>query len=149
MFSYIQTKKKKKISFFSCLIYLCLCIYSFVDVLHYIHLQERQLMYFYAFVIQKKKMTCGNMGKNIKSYATIPTLHSLAKGGKPYGKKSLSIGQTKHDSVWSYTFFDSPSPKTTRKNSKFLFDFNLQRITQILCNPLQNSSTLASLLSDR
>ena len=37
------------------------------------------------------------MGKNIKSYATIPTLHSLGKGGKPHGKKSQSISQTKHD----------------------------------------------------
>ena len=32
------------------------------------------------------------MGKNIKSYATIPTLHSMGKGGKPHGKKSQSIG---------------------------------------------------------
>ena len=43
-------------------------------------------------------MTLGNMGKNIKSYAIIPTLHSLGKGGKPYGKKSQSINQTKQDS---------------------------------------------------
>ena len=96
-----SNKEKKRFLFFSCLMYLCLCIYSFVDVLHYIHLQDRQLMYFYTFVIQKKKKkktARGNMGKNIKSYATIPTLHSLGKGRKPYGKKSQSIGQTKHDS---------------------------------------------------
>ena len=70
---------------------------------------------------KKKKKGPMAMGKNIKSYATIPTLHSLGKGGKPHGKKSQSIGQTKHD--WPYTFFDSPSSKTTCKNSKFLFQF--------------------------
>ena len=47
------------------------------------------------------------MGKNIKSYATIPTLHSLGKGGKPYSKKSQSIGQTKHNS--GYTHFLIPN----------------------------------------
>ena len=46
------------------------------------------------------------MGKNIKSYATIPTLHSPEKGGKPHGKKSQSISQTKHDS--DHTHFSIP-----------------------------------------
>ena len=70
-------------------------------------------------------MTRGNMGKNIKSYATIPTLHSPEKGGKPYGKKSQSIGQTKHDS--GRTHFLIPCLlKLHVKIPKFLFDFNLQ-----------------------
>ena len=63
------------------------------------------------------------MGKNIKSYATIPTLHSLEKGGKPIGKKSQSIGQTKH--VSGRTHFSIPRLlKTTCKNSKFLFQIS-------------------------
>ena len=50
---------------------------------------------------QKKKKKKGPLEtwvKNITSYATIPTLHSPGKGRKPYGKKSQSISQTKHDS---------------------------------------------------
>ena len=53
--SYIQSKKKKDFFFLSMSMYLCLCIYFFVDVLHNIHLQDRQLVYFYAFVNSKKK----------------------------------------------------------------------------------------------
>ena len=96
---------------------------------------------------KRKKRTRGNMGKNIKSYATIPTLHSLGKGGKPHGKKSQSIGQTKHDS--GRTHFSIPHLlKLHVKIPNFFFDLNLQQITQISCNSLQNSSTLASILSD-
>ena len=87
------------------------------------------------------------MGKNIKSYATIPTLHSPGKGGKPHSKKSQSISQTKHDS--GHTHFLIPCLlKLYVKIPNFFFDLNLQRITQISCNLLQNSSTLASILSD-
>ena len=87
------------------------------------------------------------MGKNIKSYATTPTLHSPGKGGKPHGKKSQSIDQTKHNS--GHTCFSIPRLlKLHVKIPNFFFDLNLQQITQILCNSLQNSSTLASILSD-
>ena len=65
------------------------------------------------------------MGKNIKSYATIPTLHSPGKGGKPHGKKSQSIGQTKHDS--GRTHFLSPRLlKLHVKIPNFFFDLKLQ-----------------------
>ena len=98
---------------------------------------------------KKKKTIHGNMGKSIKSYVTIPTLQSPGKGGKPYGKKSQSLGLIKHNSGRTH-FFDSPSSETTCKNSKFLFflDLNLQQIMQISRNSLQNSSTLVSILSD-
>ena len=119
--------------------------FFFVDVLHYICLQDKQLMYLYTLVNlkkKKKKKNCGNMGQNIKSYVTIPTLHSPGKGGKPHGKMSQSIGQTKHDS--GCTHFSIPHLlKLHVKNQNFFFDLNLQRITQILYNSLQNLSTLA------
>ena len=87
------------------------------------------------------------MGKNIKSYATIPTLHSLGKGGKPHSKKSQSIGQRKHDSGRTH-FLIPRLLKLDVKIPNFCFDLNLQRIMQISHNSLQNSSTLASILSD-
>ena len=87
------------------------------------------------------------MGKNIKSYATIPTLHYPGKGGKPDGKKFQSISQTKHDS--GRTHFSIPRLlKLHVKIPNFFFDLNLQQIMQISCNLLQNSSALASILSD-
>ena len=87
------------------------------------------------------------MGKNIKSYATIPTLHSLGKRGKPHGKKSQPIGKTKHGS--GHTHFLVPHLlKLHVKIPNFFFNLKLQQITQISCNSLQNSSTLASILSD-
>ena len=56
------------------------------------------------------------MGKNIKSYATNPTL-SLGKGGKPHGKKSQSLD-------WSgprlnSTYFGIPVFKIANKISLF------------------------------
>ena len=35
----------------------------------------------------------GNIGKKVKSYATIPTLHSLGKGGKPHGKNPSPLAK--------------------------------------------------------
>ena len=106
-FSYIQTKKKYL--FFSC---LCLCIYVYVFILcrcATLYPSPRQttrvLLRFCKFKKKKKKKTHGNMGKNVKSYATIPTLHSPGKGGKPHSKKSQSIGQTKHDSGCTHFSF--------------------------------------------
>ena len=36
------------------------------------------------------------MGKNIKSYATIPTLRSPGKGEKPHGKSPSPLAKTKN-----------------------------------------------------
>ena len=74
------------------------------------------------------------MGKNIKSYATIPTLHSLGKGGKPHGKKSQSIG---FKTQLNHAILGSPSLKLRAKFSfsKFLFQSKLQQIMQILHIP--------------
>ena len=72
------------------------CLYHSICRCAILYLSARQLVYFCTFVIQKKKI---DPWKHvIKSYATIPTLHSPGKGGKPYSKKSQSIGQTKHNS---------------------------------------------------
>ena len=63
------------------------------------------------------------MGKNIKSYATIPTLHSLGKGWKPYDKKFQSISQTKHDSGHTQFLI----PRLLKLHIKIpKFHFNLQ-----------------------
>ena len=73
----------------------------------------------------KKKRTHGNMGKNIKIYATILTLHSPGKGGKPHSKKSQSISQTKHDS--DHTHFLIPRLLQLHvKIPNFFFNLNLQ-----------------------
>ena len=97
---------------------LSLCIYFLVDVLHYICLQDRQLVYFYAFVNlkkkKKKKKKCGNMGKNIKSYAIVPTLHSPGKGWKPHGKK-VSVHQLKQKNGLTIHSWVLPSSKFTGK----------------------------------
>ena len=78
-------KQRKKRFFFLVYVFVFMSMYLFfVDVLHYIRLQDRQLVYFYA---------CGNMGKNVKSYATIPTLHSPGKGGKPHGKRPSPLAK--------------------------------------------------------
>ena len=69
---------------------------------------------------EKKKTTRGNMGKYIKSYATITTLHSPGKRGKPHGKKSQSISQTKHDSGRTH-FLIPHLLKLHLKNSKISF----------------------------
>ena len=66
----------------------------------------------------------GNM-ENIKSYATIPTLHYSGKGGKPHGKKSQSISQNK-TRLWPYTFFDPYLLKLHVKIPNFFFDLNSQ-----------------------
>ena len=65
------------------------------------------------------------MGKIIKSYATIPTLHSPRKGGKPHGKKSQSISQTKHDSGRTH-FLIPRLLKLHVKIPNLFFDLNLQ-----------------------
>ena len=73
-----------------------LCL--FLGVRLCIHLLQIIIMYPLTLYETKKKKKkkktdpCQNIGKNIKSYATIPTPHSPGKGGKPHGKKSQSIG---------------------------------------------------------
>ena len=64
-------------------------VYCFVDVLHYIHLQDRQYVY-YIFVIiikiikYKKNNPWFTMGKNIKVMPQPNCPLSLGKGGIPY-----------------------------------------------------------------
>ena len=63
---------------------------------------------------KKKKKKCGNMGKNIKSYAIVPTLHSPGKGWKPHGKK-VSVHQLKQKNGLTIHSWVLPSSKFTGK----------------------------------
>ena len=75
--------------------------------------------------------------------------HSILweREGSLTAKSPSPIGQTKHNS--GCTHFSIPHLlKLHVEIPNFFFDLNLQQITQISCNSLQNSSTLASILSD-
>ena len=112
-------------------------------MLHYICLQDRQLMYLYAFVNSKKKKR-----KKVETWVKISKVMPLSPHSIPWEREGSLMAKSpspsaKQNTLWPCTFFDSPSSKTTCKNSKFLFQFKFTVNHTDFMQFATNSSTLS------
>ena len=84
------------------------------------------------------------MGKNIKSYATVPnSIFPPGKGGIPYSKKSKSSAKIQHGLTVHICFFVFKFTSKIFQIYILSFDKNFQQIIQILRNSLQNPANNA------